>query len=114
MTLKEIIDLQKEFDSSHESKFAWNRRITDSNLEDLEFLLIALVGELGETSNIVKKIVRGDYSLEEKRDEITEELADMFAYLIKLSYQLNIDLEAAYLDKIRKNQEKFKHYENNG
>lgn len=62
----------------------------------------------------MKIIVRGDYLLEEKRDEIMEELADMFAYLIKLSYQLNIDLEAAYLDKIRKNQEKFKHYENNG
>lgn len=111
MTLKEIIDLQKEFDSHHESTFPWNKQITDKNLENLEFLLVAFAGEFGEVSNIVKKIVRGDYSLDEKRDEISEEIADMFAYLIKLSYQLNIDLEAAYIDKIQKNQEKFKHYE---
>lgn len=111
MTLKEIIDLQKEFDSNHESKFPWNNQITDNNLENLEFLLVAFAGEFGEVSNIVKKIVRGDFSLDEKRDEISEEIADMFAYLIKLSYQLNIDLEATYINKIRKNQEKFKCYE---
>lgn len=111
MTLNEIIDLQKEFDSNHESTFIWNSQITDENLENLEFLLVALAGEFGEVSNIVKKIVRGDYSLEEKKNEISEEIADMFAYLIKLSYQLNIDLEATYIEKMRKNREKFKHYE---
>ena len=37
----------------------------------------------------------------------------MFAYLIKMAYQLYIDLELAYLEKIRKNKEKFKHYEKN-
>lgn len=113
MTLNEIVDLQKQFDSNHESRFPWNSEITDDNLEILEFLLVAFVGELGEVSNIVKKIVRGDYSLNAKRDEISEEIADIFAYLIKLSYQLNIDLEAAYIKKIKKNQEKFKCYEKN-
>lgn len=111
MTLNEIVELQKRFDSNHESTFAWNNQITDDNLEILEFLLVALVGELGEVSNIVKKVVRGDYSLDEKRNEISEEIADMFAYLIKLSYQLDIDLEAVYIKKIQKNQEKFKCYE---
>lgn len=113
MTLNEIINIQKEFDSNHKSTFPWNNQITDDNLENLEFLLIAFAGEFGEVSNIVKKVVRGDYSLDEKRDEISEEIADMFAYLIKLSYQLNIDLEATYINKIRKNQEKFKRYEKN-
>lgn len=111
MTLSEIINMQKEFDSNHKGTFPWNVQITENNLEYLEFLLVAFAGEFGEVSNIVKKIVRGDYSLEEKRAEISEEIADMFAYLIKLSYQLNIDLEATYIEKIRKNQERFKHYE---
>lgn len=111
MTLNEIVDLQKQFDSNHESTFPWNDQITDDNLEMLEFLLVAFAGEFGEVSNIVKKIVRGDFSLDEKRNELSEEIADMFSYLIKLSYQLSIDLEAAYIKKIEKNQEKFKCYE---
>lgn len=113
MTLNEIIDLQKQFDSNHESTFPWNTPITDNNLENLEFLLVAFAGEFGEVSNIVKKIVRGDFSLNEKKNDISEEIADMFAYLIKMSYQLDIDLESVYLEKIRKNKERFKHYEKN-
>lgn len=113
MTLNEITDLQKQFDGNHVSAFPWDEKIADHNLEILEFLLVAFAGEFGEVANIVKKIVRGDYTLDEKRNEISEEIADMFAYLIKLSYQLNIDLEEAYLKKVHKNQEKFKCYEKN-
>lgn len=113
MTLNEIINLQKEFDSHHEGTFPWNIQITDNNLESLEFLLIAFAGEFGEISNIVKKILRGDYSLDDKKEEISEEIADMFTYLIKLSYQLNINLESTYVKKLQKNQERFKHYEKN-
>lgn len=111
MTVDEIISFQKEFDSAHESRFPWNSRIDENNLASLEFLLISLTGELGETSNIVKKIIRGDFTLDEKRADISEEIVDMFIYLIKLSYQLDIDLEATYLDKMEKNRERFKKYE---
>lgn len=111
MTLQELILKQKEFDRSHKSTFCWDSPITEDNLDVLEFLLIALMGELGETSNIVKKIVRGDFSLDEKKADLTEELADMFIYLVKLSYQLEIDLEAACTEKIAKNYGRFKHYE---
>lgn len=55
MTLQELLDLQKEFDSRHEGKFKWNVKVTDSNIEMLEFLLVSLTGELGEAANIVKK-----------------------------------------------------------
>lgn len=111
MTLNEIIDKQKEFDEEHSSTFAWNSKITDDNLECLEFLIIALTGELGEFSNIVKKIIRGDFSINEKKKDISEEIADIFAYLLKISYQMNIDLEKTYLDKMKKNKERFEHYE---
>lgn len=111
MTLQELIELQKKFDGNHKGNFMWNSKVTDSNIEILEFLLVSLAGELGETANIVKKIVRGDFKLEEKKEDLQEELADVFIYLLKLSYQLEIDLEKAYLEKMKKNQERFRKYE---
>lgn len=111
MTLEALVELQKEFDSKHQGNFAWDSKITDSNIELLEFLLVSLTGELGEAANIVKKIVRGDFLLEDKRSDLEEEIADIFIYLLKLSYQLDIDLEKVYLKKMKKNQERFHKYE---
>ena len=111
MTLEELTKYQKEFDSQNEGNFKWNEKVTDSNIEILEFLLVSLTGELGETANIVKKIVRGDFKLDEKKDELQEEITDVFIYLLKLSYQLDIDLEKAYADKMKKNWERFSKYE---
>lgn len=114
MTLQELIELQQEFDSNHSGNFKWNTKVTDSNIEMLEFLLVSLTGEVGETANIVKKIVRGDFKLVEKKQDIQEELADVFIYLLKLSYQLEIDLEKAYMEKMEKNRERFLKYEKQG
>lgn len=111
MTLQELIEMQKEFDSRHTGNFKWNAEITDSNIEMLEFLLVSLTGEVGETANIVKKVVRGDFKLDDKKEELQEEIADVFIYLLKLSYQLDIDLEQAYMKKMKKNWERFVRYE---
>lgn len=111
MTLKELIELQKEFDGKHKGKFAWDTKVTDANIEMLEFLLVSLTGELGEAANIVKKVARGDFQLEEKKADLQEEIADVFIYLLKMAYQLDIDLETAYMNKMRKNQERFHKYE---
>lgn len=111
MTIHDLIELQKEFDGKHKANFEWNVKVTDSNIEMLEFLLVSLTGEVGEVANIVKKIARGDFKLEEKKTDIEEELADVFIYLLKLSYQLNIDLESAYVKKMEKNRERFLKYE---
>lgn len=114
MTIQELIELQKEFDGKHKGNFKWNSKVTDSNIEMLEFLLVSLTGEVGEVANIVKKIVRGDFKLDEKKPDIQEELADVFIYLLKLSYQLDIDLEKAYVEKMAKNRERFLKYEKQG
>lgn len=111
MTIQELIELQKEFDGKHKGNFKWNVKVTDSNIEMLEFLIVSLIGEVGEVANVVKKIVRGDFKLEEKKPDIEEELADVFIYLLKFSYQLNIDLESAYVKKMGKNRERFFKYE---
>ena len=114
MTMQELIELQKNFDGKHKGNFKWNSKITESNIEMLEFLLLSLTGEVGEVANIVKKIVRGDFKLDEKRQDIQEELTDVFIYLLKLSYQLDIDLEKAYVEKMKKNGERFLKYEKSG
>ena len=110
MTLKELANVQREFDQLHESDFRWDVPISQDNISMLGFTLLALSGEVGETSNLVKKIWRGDYSLLEKKLDLQEEIADIFSYLLKLTNQLNFDLEQVYLKKNKKNYERFAKY----
>lgn len=39
--------------------------------------------------------------------KVEEELADIFVYLLRIAYKVNIDLENVVLDKIQKNSEKY-------
>lgn len=111
MTIKELVEKQSIFDSQHEGKFKWDEKITDNNIETLEFLILAITGEVGETANIVKKIVRGDFLLSEKQADLKDEITDIFIYILKLSSQLGFDLEEEYNKKMKKNQERFLRYE---
>ena len=111
MTLQELMKLQEDFDIKHTSNFNWNEKINDENIEMLEFLLISMFGEIGETANLVKKSVRGDFKLETIKEQLSEEIADIFIYLMQICIQLDIDLENSYLNKRKKNMERFKKYE---
>ncbi|TGE39382.1 nucleotide pyrophosphohydrolase [Desulfosporosinus fructosivorans] len=111
MTIEEIIIQQQEFDSNYKGKFNWNQIIDNEHLEILEFLLLSMVGEFGEATNIVKKVIRGDKTLEEVKDDLSEEIIDIFIYVIKLIYQLDIDLDKVYSAKMEKNKIRFKEYE---
>ena len=101
MNIEDFIRYQREFDENHSSEFNWSEKITQDNIEILQYLLLCMVGEFGETSNLVKKVIRGDYKLNEIRDELSEEIIDMFIYVIKLIYQLDIDIEDIYLKKMK-------------
>lgn len=46
----------------------------------IENWALAIAGEAGELCNRVKKVIRGDYTLAEQRDEILKELADVITY----------------------------------
>lgn len=61
--------------------------------------MMALVGEVGELANYLKKVDRGDFSLEDKKIEIGKELADIQIYLDLLALNLNIDLGEVTVDK---------------
>ncbi len=55
----------------------------------------AVCGELGEAANLIKKIERGDYTLEEKREELAREFADVVTYLDILASRAGVDLGEA-------------------
>lgn len=41
---------------------------------------LAICGEAGELANLMKKVMRGDFTIEEKRREIEGEIADIICY----------------------------------
>ena len=52
----------------------------------------AVLGELGELANLVKKVERGDLTLDEARQELGKECADVVTYLDILAFRIGVDL----------------------
>jgi len=61
--------------------------------------LTAVTGELGEAANLLKKIRRGDFTLDEMRPHLAKEFADVVTYLDILAKQCGIDLGSATISK---------------
>lgn len=59
----------------------------------------AVTGELGEAANILKKIRRGEFTLEEAQPELAKELADTQIYLDILAYRAGINLGNCVISK---------------
>jgi len=54
------------------------------------------------------KYFNGKKSATEKQKEmIKDEIADIFYYLVRISEKLNINIEEALLNKMKKNKEKY-------
>ncbi len=64
--------------------------------------LTAVTGELGEAANILKKIRRGDFTLNEARAKLADELADTATYLDILANQCGINLGQATIEKFNR------------
>ncbi|KAH7287389.1 hypothetical protein KP509_32G053800, partial [Ceratopteris richardii] len=74
-------------------------------------LLLALVGEVGELSEIFQwrgEVPPGlpDWSADEKED-LEEKLSDVLLYLVRLADVCNVNLGEAALEKLRKNASKY-------
>src|SRR5262249_44655441 len=52
----------------------------------------AVTGELGELANLLKKVQRGDKTLDEAREDIGKELADVLTYLDILAFRAGVNL----------------------
>jgi len=59
----------------------------------------AVLGELGEAANLIKKVARGDYTLDEVRVELAKEFADVQTYLDIIAFRAGIDLGEATIQK---------------
>ncbi len=55
---------------------------------------MAMTGEVGELGNLLKKVERGDFTLEAVHDEVGREIADVVIYLDLLAARLEHDLGA--------------------
>ncbi|MGY0711770.1 MazG-like family protein [Azospirillum argentinense] len=55
--------------------------------------------KLGETANLIKKIERGDLTLDEARPALAKELADVQTYLDLLAFRAGVDLGQATIAK---------------
>lgn len=114
MELKEIMNIQKKFDEEYFSQF-WKIENDSDFLDRLQYLVVALTGEVGEFSNIVKKMIRDYRSLKAKPEKkrlkkLREELTDCFIYLMILGNLLKIDFEKEYFKKLKFNKKRFENY----
>ncbi len=74
-----------------------NSTVSDWSIADW---FTAMVGEVGELGNVLKKIRRGDFDLtEDVRIDLGKECADILIYLDLLAIQLGVDLAAATRQK---------------
>lgn len=68
--------------------------------------LQAVIGELGEYANVMKKVERGDLTFEEAKPSIEKELADVMTYLDILAFRLGVDLAKATENKFNEVSER--------
>ena len=81
--------------------------------------MTAIVGELGEAANIMKKVRRGDYALDDvvtfkekegpttPRKELAKEFADVACYLDILAMQFDVDLGDTIVEKFNEVSARF-------
>lgn len=112
MNLNELKKLQSELDNKagFPVKFSNSKDKYDQITKDL----VGLFGEIGEFSNIVKKMnIKNEkhekYELDTALAEelLGEELTDCFIYILRLSEILEIDLEDSFLKKLKRNNERY-------
>lgn len=60
---------------------------------------LAVAGEVGEAANILKKVRRGDLTLEQARPALAREFADIQSYLDHWSRLAGVDLGEATIAK---------------
>ena len=116
MEINDLIKIQLDFDRRHGFE-------TDINTLPNKYLqiskdIVGIIGEIGEYSNIVKKINLdidacrevSTESIKIREDSMREELIDVFIYLIRLFALTGVDVEAEYLKKLSYNEEKYKDF----
>ena len=81
----------------------WDQFHTPKNLS------MALSVEVSELLEIFQWKKADEYkrATEKQKEMIKDEVADIFYYLVRISEKLNINIEEALLNKMKKNKEKY-------
>ena len=96
MDIKEIQDKLAKFAEERD----WNQFHSPKNLA------MALTSEVGELNELFQWLTE-EQSNNVDNDEIRQEIADIFIYLLRLSDKLDIDIEEAVREKIEINAKKY-------
>lgn len=97
------IELIQEIIQKFSDDRGWNKYHSPKNLT------MALSGETGELVEIFQWLTEEEsFKLDDKQKiKAQDEIADIAIYLLKLSKSLDINLEEAILEKMKKNEEKY-------
>src|SRR3954466_15826842 len=74
---------------------------------DLKSLTLALTGEVGEVAELVQRLPVEAMLDDALRERLGDELADVLLYLVRLADIAGVDLGAAALRKLARNEERF-------
>ncbi len=95
-TIKEAQEFVKKF--VHERNW-------ETSEEDI---LLHLMEELGEVSrNVLKRKDYGGNHTQDSKQNMDEELADVFYLILKLANKTNVDLNLAFQNKMKENIKRF-------
>ena len=72
------------------------------NIGGLTYCTLGLAGEAGEFANKLKKIIRGDTTMIQSRNDLIDELGDVLWYLSQVAWNLNVDLDTVAVLNIEK------------
>ena len=100
MNIKEIQEKLAKFAEERD----WDQFHSPKNL------VMALTSEVGELTELFQWLTEGQSSIKDdssKTDEIRQEIADIFIYLLRLADKLDIDIEEAIREKIEINAKKY-------
>lgn len=97
------IELIQEIIQKFSDDRGWNKYHSPKNLT------MALSGETGELVEIFQWLTEEEsFKLDDKQKiNAQDEIADIAIYLLKLSKSLDINLEDAILEKMKKNEKKY-------
>lgn len=95
-----------EPDGSDWSLSQWSNAVAGEVGEMSEALLIAK--HMGTICNITKKIDRGDFTVEQARENLGNEMADIVCHVDLLALQMDLDLGEAVRNKFNEISDRIK------
>jgi NTP pyrophosphatase (non-canonical NTP hydrolase) len=87
------------------------RQVTEvrdwGRFHDVKSLTLSLAGEVGEVAELVQWLPAGQVVDGELGKRLGDELADVLLYLVRLADVAGVDLGAAALQKLARNEKRF-------